>query len=162
MWPLGTLPRASENILHTPFIFSQFLNLIQVSLPQIREKKQKETKKSQSPTDLSFCSWRFFFGLSGFYGWNLQRISEEQPIGRESWDQVRGKLFDTWLLSSHRFLSSRVWAHTQAEVRIRGMTPSLVMRSQSSPQLNTVVQRILQCSTAFADLTPGVCFTLVG
>lgn len=45
--------------------------------------------------------WAFvvqsFFGLSGFYGWNLQRIFEEQPIGRESWDQVRGKLFDTWL-----------------------------------------------------------------
>lgn len=93
MWPLGTLPRVSENILH-----SYFLNLIQVSLPQIREKTRNETKQKNPKAPLI---WAFvvqgFFGLSGFYGWNLQRIFEGQPIGRESWDQVKGKLFDTWL-----------------------------------------------------------------
>lgn len=105
--------------------------------------------------------WAFvvqgFFGLSGFYGWNLQRIFEEQSIGRESWDQVRGKLFGTWL--TEQPLAPLLSGESSYTGR---RTWSLVMRSQSSPQLNTVVQWILQCSTAFADLTPGVCFTLVG
>lgn len=83
---------------HTPYSIHIFLNLIQVSLPQIREKtrnKKKQTKQSQSPTDLSFCSSRFLWTVCIL--WMESSENLWRAANREFWDQVRGKLFDTWL-----------------------------------------------------------------